>query len=94
MSTPSIKPFTKSSKLPFCVGSQWMPKPSPHPTSSECIIISTSCKEEETTPAIYTYNPQKNESQMICEYNDTTFKPYGHGQFIDVSNNTLILYGG
>ncbi len=30
---------------------------------------------------------------MIYKY-DNTFKPEGHGQFIDASNNTLILYGG
>eukprot|EP01084_Bolivina_argentea_P191228 328489_1 len=80
-------------KLPFCMR-EYIPKPSPHPTNSECIIISTHYEEDETTAGIYTYNLQTNESQMIYEYNDTTFKPYGHGQFIDVSNNTLILYGG
>eukprot|EP01084_Bolivina_argentea_P288525 495223_1 len=92
MSTPSAKPFTKSSRLPFCVG-VLMPKPSPHPTNSECIIISTNLFENQTTPAIYTYNPQTNESQIIYEYNQT-FNPNLHGQFIDKSNNTLILYGG
>eukprot|EP01084_Bolivina_argentea_P141712 249000_1 len=92
MSTPFTKAVTKSSKLSFCVG-RWMPKPLPHPTNSECIIVSTHYGETETTPAIYTYNPQTNESQIIYKY-DGTFKPSSHDQFIDTSNNTLILYGG
>eukprot|EP01084_Bolivina_argentea_P045011 82845_1 len=92
MSTQFTKPFTKSSKLPFCVFYE-MPKPSPHPTNSECIIISTDYEECQTTPAIYTYNMETNKSQIIYKYNKT-FNPNSHGQFIDTSNNTLILYGG
>eukprot|EP01084_Bolivina_argentea_P198253 339539_1 len=92
MSTQFTKPFTKSSKLPFCVR-LYIPKPSPHPTNSECIVISTHFSERQTAPAIYTYNLQTNKSQIIYKYNDI-FKTYGHGQFIDASNNTLILYGG
>eukprot|EP01084_Bolivina_argentea_P191229 328492_1 len=89
MSTPSAKPFTKSSKLPFCVG-EYMPKPLQHPTNSKCIIISTHCAEYKTTHAIYTYNLQTNESQIIYTYDSTFYARY-HGQFIDTSNNTLIL---
>ncbi len=49
--------------------------------------------ENQTTPGIYKYNILTNESQIIYKYNDT-FKPYSHGQFINSSNNTLIIYGG
>eukprot|EP01084_Bolivina_argentea_P288527 495225_1 len=88
----ATKTITSCSKLPFCVVT-YMPKPSQHPTNKNCIIISTYCYEREITPAIYTYNPETNESQIIYKYDDT-FKSQYHGQFIDPSNNTLILYGG
>eukprot|EP01084_Bolivina_argentea_P283399 485353_1 len=72
-----------------------IPKPSQHPTNNKCIIISTYFGEDKTTPAIYTYNMETNESEIIYKYNNTfNFKPECHGQFIDASNNTLILYGG
>eukprot|EP01084_Bolivina_argentea_P288528 495226_1 len=91
MSSPSTKPFTKSGLLPVCVIGI-MSKPVYHPTNNKCIIISTNYCENKTA-GIYKYNMQTNESQTICKYNNT-FKPLGHGQFIDTSNNTLILYGG
>eukprot|EP01084_Bolivina_argentea_P208675 355677_1 len=91
MSSSSTKPFTKSSKyLSFCV-ERYIPKPSQHPTNNKWIVISTYYLENKTTPGIYKYNMETNKSQMIYKYN-YTFDPYNHGQFIDVSNNTLILY--
>eukprot|EP01084_Bolivina_argentea_P309927 536150_1 len=109
MSSPSTKPFKKPSKLPFCVH-LYMPKPLYHPTSNKCIIITTDCLEyyetSSSTAAIYKYNIDTNESQILYKYNiDTnesqiiykytnTFTSNYHGQFIDPSNNTLILYGG
>eukprot|EP01084_Bolivina_argentea_P168501 292198_1 len=84
--------FVKSDKLPIsCI--EYIPKPSQHPTNKDCIIISTNYYETKTTPGIYQYDIQTNELQIIYKYN-TTFKLYFHGQFIDTSNNTLILYGG
>eukprot|EP01084_Bolivina_argentea_P062573 114447_1 len=71
----------------------YVPKPSYDPTNKNCIIISTYYNENQTTPGIYRYNLISNESKLIHKY-DYTFKPYRHGQFIDPSNNTLILYGG
>eukprot|EP01084_Bolivina_argentea_P251229 421293_1 len=79
-----------SSPLSF---SYSVPKPSYDPINRNCIIISTHYKEDQTTPGIYTYNPQTNESQIIYKYDDK-FESYRHGQFINTSNNTLILYGG
>eukprot|EP01084_Bolivina_argentea_P263686 446389_1 len=49
--------------------------------------------DNKTTPGIYKYNIETNESQMIYKYNNT-FNPAYHGQFIDPSNNTVILFGG
>eukprot|EP01084_Bolivina_argentea_P233626 393446_1 len=72
---------------------QYTPKPSQDPTNKKCIIISTHYAEYGTIAGIYKYNIETNESQIIYKYNET-FKPDGHGQFIDTSNNTLILYGG
>eukprot|EP01084_Bolivina_argentea_P309928 536151_1 len=89
MSSPSTKPFKKPSKLPFCVH-LYMPKPLYHPTSNKCIIITTNFIEYETTTGIYTYNIETNKSQTVYKYNNT-FKPTLHDQFIDPSNNTLIL---
>eukprot|EP01084_Bolivina_argentea_P254166 427224_1 len=71
----------------------YIPKPSYDPTNKNCIIISTNCYETQTTPGIYKYNMVTNESQIIYKY-DGIFTPDRHGQFIDPSNNTLILYGG
>eukprot|EP01084_Bolivina_argentea_P262298 443509_1 len=72
---------------------QYMPKPSYDPIHKNCIIISTHYQETQTTAGIYKYNIETNESQIIYKYNNT-FKASEHGQFIDKSNNTLILYGG
>eukprot|EP01084_Bolivina_argentea_P309926 536149_1 len=97
MSSPSTKPFKKPSKLPFCVH-LYMPKPLYHPTSNKCIIITTHkfieyYETTGSTAAIYKYNIDTNESQIIYKYTNTFTSNY-HGQFIDPSNNTLILYGG
>eukprot|EP01084_Bolivina_argentea_P120300 213226_1 len=84
-------PFAKSSELP--VSFRWyIPKPLHDPTNTHCIIISTYYNETETTPGIYKYNIETNESQIIYKYNNI-LKPCAHGQFINTSNNTLILYG-
>ncbi len=85
-------PFIKLDKLPITCGG-YISKPSQDPTNKNCIIISADYEEDETTPGIYKYNFVTNESQIIYKYNNT-FKPDRHGQFIDLSNNTLILYGG
>eukprot|EP01084_Bolivina_argentea_P077560 140725_1 len=85
-------PFTNSYQLP-CSWQCYLPKPSYHPTNKNCIIITTHYDEKKTTPGIYTYDIVTNKSQIIYKYNNT-FKPWAHGQFIDISNNTLILYGG
>eukprot|EP01084_Bolivina_argentea_P052743 96867_1 len=90
MSSTSTKPVTSSTQSTLCLR-HYIPKPSYHPTNKNCIIITTDCEETQTTPAIYKYNVATNESQIIYKYN--TFEPYYHGQFIDTSNNTLILYG-
>eukprot|EP01084_Bolivina_argentea_P168500 292197_1 len=83
--------FTKSFKLTITLWNSM--RASYDPINKNCIIISTSYDEHKTTPGIYTYNLVTNESQIIYKYNNT-FKPKYHGQFIDTSNNTLILYGG
>eukprot|EP01084_Bolivina_argentea_P162192 282288_1 len=85
-------PFTKSSKLPITLKYS-ICKPSYHPINKNCVIISTYYEEDATTPGIYTYNLVSNESQLIYKYNNT-IKPCNYGQFVDISNNTLILYGG
>eukprot|EP01084_Bolivina_argentea_P021451 39861_1 len=86
--------FMSSHELPFCVG-LYIPKPSQDPTNKNCIIISTYYDEKQTTAGIYKYNLVSNESQIIYKYNNTfNNAPYYHGQFVDTSNNTLILYGG
>eukprot|EP01084_Bolivina_argentea_P316920 549435_1 len=83
-----------SSKITINFG-EHMPKPLYDPTNKNCIIISTHFQENKTTAGIYKYNTQTNESQIIYQYHYSyTFKPDGHGQFIDTSNNILILYGG
>eukprot|EP01084_Bolivina_argentea_P275486 469824_1 len=85
--------FIKLAALPITFYS-YIPKPSYHPTNKNCIIISTKYDEKQTImPGIYKYNIEINESQIIYKYNNT-FKPNRHGQFIDTSNNMLILYGG
>eukprot|EP01084_Bolivina_argentea_P072214 131167_1 len=97
MSSSYTKPFTKSSKLPLCVNN-YMSKPLYHPTHNNCIVITTFYANNKPAPGIYKYNTETNELQIIYKYNNTfkrgDFKPAGHGQFIDISNNTLILYGG
>eukprot|EP01084_Bolivina_argentea_P233625 393445_1 len=92
MSSLCSDPLTRSTKLPITFD-KYILKPSQDPINKNCIIISTRYDEDETTPGIYKYNMEKNESQIIYKYNQT-FQPYAHGQFIDRSNNTLILYGG
>eukprot|EP01084_Bolivina_argentea_P052744 96868_1 len=103
MPSTSTKPVTSSTQSPLCLR-QYIPKPSYHPTNKNCIIISTDYTENNvnkryemikatlTTPGIYKYNMETNESEIIYKYNNT-FQPCCHGQFIDTSNNTLILYG-
>eukprot|EP01084_Bolivina_argentea_P276549 471890_1 len=85
-------PFVKSPKLPVSCA-DYIPKPSYDTTNRNCIVISTGYDEYKTTPGIYKYNIVSNESQIIYKYNQTFTGEY-HGQFIDTSNNTLILYGG
>eukprot|EP01084_Bolivina_argentea_P141714 249004_1 len=87
---PSAFAIPTESPISF---SSYIQKPSQDPTSRNCIIISTHYNENKTTPGIYKYNLVTNESQIIYKY-DGTFKPSSHDQFIDTSNNTLILYGG
>eukprot|EP01084_Bolivina_argentea_P052742 96866_1 len=89
MSSTSTNPVTSST--PLC-SIRYIPKPSYDPTNKNCIIITTSDREKNTTPGIYKYNMETNESEIIYKYNNT-FQPCCHGQFIDTSNNTLILYG-
>eukprot|EP01084_Bolivina_argentea_P120301 213227_1 len=84
-------PFIKSPKLSTSFN-YYFPKPTYDPTNKNCIIISTTYNEIQTTPAIYKYNIETNESQIIYKYNNI-LKPCAHGQFINTSNNTLILYG-
>eukprot|EP01084_Bolivina_argentea_P257621 434070_1 len=91
-------PFKRSHKLPINFN-YYIPKPIHHPTDPNCIIISSICLKNEKNGGIYKYNILTNESQMIYKYDDTTFthhtgSPSYHGQFIDPSNNTLVLYGG
>eukprot|EP01084_Bolivina_argentea_P119945 212650_1 len=83
-------PFTQS---PIITLHQYIPKPSYDPSNKNCIIICTDYAEDETTPGIYKCNLVSNESQIIYKY-DKAFDPDCHGQFIDISNNTLIVYGG
>eukprot|EP01084_Bolivina_argentea_P210775 358646_1 len=89
--------FTRSYELPISFRS-YIPKPSYDPTNNNCIIISTYYDNmfyytnTNQTSGIYKYDMVSNKSQIIHEYNDT-FKPCYHSQFIDTSNNTLILYG-
>eukprot|EP01084_Bolivina_argentea_P077931 141408_1 len=86
--------FTNCHQLPFCFNS-YIPKPSLDSTNKNMIIISTSSTENGTTPGIYRYNLVSNKSQIIYKYSGTyRYLPDRHGQFIDISNNTLILYGG
>eukprot|EP01084_Bolivina_argentea_P119946 212652_1 len=85
-------PFVQSPQLPISVN-YYIPKPSYDPTNRNCIIICTDYEDVQTTPGIYKYDIIKNESQIIHKYKDT-FYPDCHGQFIDISNNTLIVYGG
>eukprot|EP01084_Bolivina_argentea_P034583 64027_1 len=92
MSSPNTKQFISLSQLSTCI-KKYIPKPSYDPTNKNCIIIGTNYNEDQTTAGIHRYNTITNESQIIYKYNNT-FKPNGHGQFIDASNNTLILYGG
>eukprot|EP01084_Bolivina_argentea_P255281 429331_1 len=92
MSSPSTKTVANSSKLQRTFD-DFIPKPLHHPNNKKCIIITTQCNDRKKTPGIYSYNVQTNESQIIYKY-DHTFKGKFHGQFIDTSNNTLILYGG
>eukprot|EP01084_Bolivina_argentea_P265401 449858_1 len=93
MSSPFINsPNLSVSFGSFCWGS-YIPKPSYHSTNKNCIIISTDYQDTNLTRGIYTFDLVTNESQNIYKYNNT-FKPTDHGQFIDSSNNTLILYGG
>eukprot|EP01084_Bolivina_argentea_P073888 134059_1 len=79
----------------------WIPKPLYHPTNKNCIIISTHWNERRITPAIYKYDVQTNEPQIIYKYKlyngsnsyqDQDTFGY-HGQVVDTPNNTLILYG-
>eukprot|EP01084_Bolivina_argentea_P284800 488198_1 len=84
-------PFIKSSELPMSFF-YYIPRPSYDPASKNCIVISTDRAEFGATAGIYKYNLVSNESQIVYKYDDT-FKHYYHGQFIDTSNNTLILYG-
>eukprot|EP01084_Bolivina_argentea_P074134 134498_1 len=83
--------FIKSDQLPMCFNAD-IPKPSYDPVNKNCIIISTNYKNKQTR-GIYKYNMVTNESEIIHKYNGTC-EPDRHGQFIDPSNNTLILYGG
>eukprot|EP01084_Bolivina_argentea_P268588 456253_1 len=85
-------PFVKSPRLPISVN-YLIPKPSYHPTDKNCIVISTDYEEQQIISGIHKYNMVTNESQIIHEYDDT-LKPEEHGQFIDPSNNTLLIYGG
>eukprot|EP01084_Bolivina_argentea_P262297 443508_1 len=86
---------SSSTKPSLCI-KRYIPKPSYDPTNKNCIIITANYKEEQTTSGICKYNIVTNEWHTIYKYNenDNTFKPHYHGQFIDKSNNTLILYGG
>eukprot|EP01084_Bolivina_argentea_P254169 427229_1 len=85
-------PCTESTKL--AIGfRQCIPKASCDPKDKKCIVICTDYSEIQTTPGIYQYNLISNKSQIIYKYNNT-IKPQLHSQFIDTSNNTLILYGG
>eukprot|EP01084_Bolivina_argentea_P188121 323924_1 len=71
----------------------FIPKPLYHPSNKDCVIISTDYEENYITPGIYIYNIVQNEFQIIHKYNNTNYSEK-HGQFIDPSNHTLILYGG
>eukprot|EP01084_Bolivina_argentea_P103433 185261_1 len=79
--------------LPFSL-SHIIPKPLFHPIYKNCIVISTYCRNyhQRYTSGIYIINLDTNELRMIGKY-EQTFKPYDHGQFIDPSNNTLIVFG-
>eukprot|EP01084_Bolivina_argentea_P019923 37058_1 len=85
-------PFIKCSQLPISFISE-IPKPSYDSTNKNCIIISSYYRESQTTEGIYKYNVETNESELIYKY-DNTCKSSDPGQFIDPSNNTLILFGG
>eukprot|EP01084_Bolivina_argentea_P299311 515917_1 len=87
-------PFTKARKLPF-ICNCWFPKPILHPTKNNCIIISTSNRENAMVPGIHKYNIATNESEILYKCNgDMKFKPRNHGIFIHPLNNSLILLGG
>eukprot|EP01084_Bolivina_argentea_P132900 234520_1 len=92
MSSSCMNLFIKLAKLPMSFGSSIV-KPAYDPTNKNCIIISTHCNEYQTTTGIHKYDMVSNKSEIIYKY-DGTFTPLCHGQFIDASNNTLILYGG
>eukprot|EP01084_Bolivina_argentea_P293052 503972_1 len=86
-------PFTKCYQLQISC-CYYIPKPSYDPTNKNCIVISTHYFESRTTGGIYRYNIVTNDSEIICNYKSNTFYPVYHSQFINPSNNTLILFGG
>eukprot|EP01084_Bolivina_argentea_P281460 481564_1 len=85
-------PFIKCTQLPIDFGGE-VPKPSHDPINKNCIVISTDHREIAQASGIYKYDMYTNELNLVYKY-DNTFKPSYHGQFVDPSNNTLILFGG
>ncbi len=86
--------FVESHQLPITLTDS-IPKPIPDSFDTDCIIISTDYQERSTTPGIYNYNTRTNKLEIIYKYDEHgTFQGENHGQFVDPSNNSLILYGG
>ena len=72
----------------------YMPKPSLHPSKTNCILIGVS---QERKPAIFQYNLNNNKMEIIASYDDLdeseTFDYLiNHNQFLDTKNNQLYLF--
>eukprot|EP01084_Bolivina_argentea_P127303 225160_1 len=71
---------------------KYISSPSYHPKNKDVVIISTHWLES-NKKGIYEYNTKQNTFNKIYTY-DQTFKPDGHGQFIDSKNELLYIFGG
>eukprot|EP01084_Bolivina_argentea_P053142 97571_1 len=71
----------------------YFPKPSYHPTNKDVVILSTNYWDvyRNEKEGIYEYNMEKNTFNKIYTYDK--FKPFNHGQFIDVKNELLYIFG-
>eukprot|EP01084_Bolivina_argentea_P127517 225499_1 len=68
----------------------YFPKPSYYLNNQDVIILSTNIYEEKK--GIYEYNLKQNTFNKIYTY-DQKFTPFAHGQFIDLKNELLYIFG-